>query len=76
MATKTIKTCDSCKRDSGARNEVLTADVKLGDGTRIVGDLCESCAQRMVKEFGLARTTRIRRKPFEVVDFDSIKRAE
>ncbi len=76
MATKTIRTCDSCQKDGTARNEVLIADVKLGDGTRIVGDLCQSCAQRMVKEFGLTRTSRIRRKPFEVVEFESIRRVE
>ena len=76
MGSKVIKTCDACGRDATPKNEVMVADVKLDDGTRIVGDLCQSCAQRMVKEFGLVRTARQRRKPFEVVDFDSIKAAE
>jgi hypothetical protein len=72
MGSKVIKTCDACKRESNARNVVMVADVKLDDGTRIVGDLCQSCANRMVKEFGLVRTARQRRAPFKVVDYDEI----
>jgi hypothetical protein len=75
MGSKIIKTCDSCGRDATAKNEVLSADVKLGDGTRLTGDLCDSCTQRMLREFGLLRTARQRRKPFDVVDFNSIPRA-
>lgn len=72
MAERRMLVCDSCGKVEGAKVAVLRFDAKFGDGTRIIGDLCEACRKRMAKEFGLTHTSRQRRSEYQVVNYEDI----
>lgn len=70
MATKAMKLCDSCGKLEAARIEVQGIDMKITDGTRVTGDLCNSCLGRLVKDFGLEQTVKRRRSQFKVTEIE------
>lgn len=70
MATKAMKLCDSCGKLEAAKVVVQGVDAKVTDGTRITGDLCNSCLDQMVQAYNLSRTTKRRRSSFKVTEID------
>lgn len=71
MATRAMKLCDSCGKLEAAKVEVQAVDAKITDGTRITGDLCNSCLDKMAKDYGLVRTSKRRRSQFKVTELDA-----
>ena len=74
MASRTIRTCDSCRRDGTDKAPVVSVDIKRSDGVRTVGDLCLRCLDKMASEYGLSHTARRRRTEFKVTPIDEIPR--
>lgn len=72
MADRVIRVCDTCGNAETKSLKVFRIDTKWSDGTRTVGDLCERCRKRLVKEFGLTHTTKQRRSDYRVVRYEDI----
>lgn len=74
VAVRSIRMCDACGKDESKNNKVLGIDIKRTDGVRTTGDLCQSCLGKMAEQYHLGHTSRQRRTPFKVVEFDEIPR--